>query len=343
MSFHHVRLLTSDGESVAFDCAEDETVVDAARRAEHHLPISCGEGHCGICRGHCRDGEIRLGEHSAAALPPDAARRGDVLLCRSFPLSDVELAVPFTKAAMASVIQIRPAEITGLDAIGGRSLRLRLALLADADGGRVAEFEPGQFMELTIPDGSVTRAYSLTNTPNWTGELEFIIRLQEGGQFSTWLERHAGIGQVLAVRGPLGGFGLRESGLRPRWFACGGTGLAPLLSMLRRMAEWREPHPARLYVGVNGEADLFALDDLDRLQQPLPGLVVELCVWKPGPDWRGYRGTPVAALDRDLSNAATRPDLYLCGPPGFVAAAEAMARAHGLPDDSVIAERFLPS
>ncbi|MGC2855334.1 FAD-binding oxidoreductase [Novispirillum sp. DQ9] len=342
MSIHTIRLATHDGETLTFDCGEDETVVAAAARANLTVPILCGQGSCGTCRGTCGGGDYVLGEHNPGALSTDDAKAGHVLLCRTFPRGPLDITVPFEARALAGAVQEREAEITALDDLGGRTLRLALTLRPDADDSTAAQFEPGQFMELRIPGTDTTRAYSLSNTANWSGELEFLIRLQPGGLFSGWLEREARVGQVISLRGPQGTFGLRENGLRPRWFVAGGTGLAPMLSMLRRMAEWGDPQPARLYFGVSTEADLFGAVQIAEIQAALPGLQVIPCVWKPGPGWTGFAGSPVDALARDLPGAPT-PDIYLCGPPALIDAATAMATAHGVPVGNIMAERFLPS
>jgi ferredoxin-NADP reductase len=226
--------------------------------------------------------------------------------------------------------------------VGENTLRLELHLTPNEDGS-LAEFEPGQFMELEVPGQDIKRAYSLSNIGNWEGRLEFLIRLQPGGLFSTWLREQAAVGQTLIVHGPKGAFGLSESGLRPRWFVAGGTGLAPMLSMLRRMAEFQEPHPARLYFGANRAEELFCQAELQALQAELPQLQVIYCVWKAEANWQGFCGTPVDALAQDLADASVLPDIYLCGPPALIDAAEAAAGAKGVPDKQVFSERFLPT
>ena len=151
-------------------------------------------------------------------------------------------------------------------------------------------------------------------------------------------------GTILTVRGPQGGFTLQDNGLKPRWFVAGGTGLAPLLSMLRRMAEWQEPHPVRLYLGVNRTDDLFGETLLAELQNSLPALQIIRCVWQPGADWTGFCGTPADALAQDLpAGGGEQPDIYICGPSALVSAAEEQARARGIPDGSLFSERFLPA
>ncbi|BBL72717.1 aromatic/alkene monooxygenase hydroxylase FAD-binding subunit MmoC [Methylogaea oryzae] len=343
MTAYPIELTTRDGEQIRFDCAEDQNLIDAAAAVDIILPSQCKQGGCGACHAHATAGDYLLGEHSPDALPKDGGH-GSLLMCRTYPRSALSIAAPFDhNRVLFQAIPRREAEIAELAAIGENTVRLVLQLLPDADDSRAAQFEPGQFMELELPGGDLKRAYSLANNGNWEGRLEFLIRLQPNGRFSTFLKEQAKTGDKLMVRGPQGAFGLEETGLRPRWFVAGGTGLAPMLSMLRRMAEWQEPHEARLFFGVNREEELFALDELEELKAALPQLRVEICVWKPGDAWQGYAGTPVDALRRDLAEAKTTPDIYLCGPPALIDFAETAARELGVGEEQIFSERFLPS
>jgi len=87
----------------------------------------------------------------------------------------------------------------------------------------------------------------------------------------------------------------------------------------------------------------FVQTELEALQAELPQLQVIYCVWKPEDNWLGFSGTPVDALAQDLAAAVVLPDIYLCGPPALIDAAEAAARAKGVPDQQVLSERFLPT
>jgi len=344
MNTHAIELTTRDGEQFRFECAEDRNLLEAAASARIVLPAQCGQGNCGTCYADVTGGDFTLAKHNAAALSADDAAKGGTLLCCTFPRSDLRISLPFDHdRVLLGEILVRNAEITAIDPVGGNTLRLELHLELSGDGGSVAEFEPGQFMELEVPGQGIKRAYSLANTGNWEGRLEFLIRLQPGGLFSTWLREQAMVGQPLVVHGPKGAFGLVENGLRPRWFVAGGTGLAPMLSMLRRMAEFQEPHPTRLYFGANRAEELFCQAELKALQAVLPQLQVIYCVWKPDDHWQGFCGTPVDALAQDLADATMLPDIYLCGPPALIDAAEAAARAKGVPEAQVLSERFLPA
>jgi NAD(P)H-flavin reductase len=285
------------------------------------------------------EGAYTLGDHSADALPSGNPQA--VLLCRTRPSADLRVAAPYdgTKVLLQPVAA-RTARIAALETIADDTRRLELLLEADDTSGSAAEFEAGQFAELELPEGGVKRPFSLANTSNWEGRLEFLIRLRPQGEFSAYLRERAQPGDVLTVHGPQGGFGLIADSLRPRWFVAGGTGLAPVLSMLRRMAEFGEMNDARLFYGVNRESELFLLDELDALRATLPQLHVDLCVREAGDGWQGSHRTPVDALAAALSEGGAAPDLYVCGPPAMVSAAQAVAARARVPSTQFVSERF---
>lgn len=345
-AIHTIELVTRDGHSLTFACGEGQTLLEGAAENGITLASMCRQGSCGVCRARCNDGAYRLGDHSPSALTEEAAALGEVLLCCTYPRGPLSLAIEQDRAAIdAGPAAERGGKVAVLEPAGGGVMRLVLELEADADGDGSATFEAGQYFQLTPADSDITRAYSAANTPNWEGLLEFYIRLQPEGRFSNWL-RGAAVGDALQVQGPSGAFTLNESSLAPRYFVAGGSGLAPVLSMLRWMGEMQAPQPARLYFGVNKEADLFARDELEELKAVLPGLAVELCLWRPEAEGSGFTGTPVDALARDLPLLqADGPgcDIYVCGPPALVEATEALALSRGIDAARVHSERFLPA
>ncbi len=341
---HEITLLTRDGQRRPILCGEEENLLAAATRQGLTLPSLCREGSCGACHARALEGEYQLGPHSTSALSAEARERGEILLCRTAPRGPLTIVVEQDLAAMeAPAPTERSAEIVALERLTDDTVRLELQLSATAEGSGI-QFEPGQYVTLTLPAGGVTRAYSIANTANWEGRLEFLIRRQPNGRFAHWLAS-AQLGEPLQVCGPNGSFVLDEASLSPRWFVAGGTGLAPILSMLRWMGELQAPQPARLYFGVNDESQLFAMEVLRDLQLQLPQLQLEICLWRPQGEWQGFVGTPLAALERDLPEALARgeqPDLYLCGPPALVTGVEQLATSLGLAE-RLRSERFLPN
>ncbi|KHK59400.1 oxidoreductase [Burkholderia sp. A9] len=336
---YRIEITTRDGQPFGFDCEPGQNLLAAAAQADITLPSQCRRGSCGACQATVVDGPYEIQAHSAAALP--AGQPGTVLLCRTTPLGDLRVAAPYDRSkVLLHPVPVRTARIAALDTIARDTMRVELQLEPDDAFGAAAEFEAGQFAELEVPGSGLRRPYSLANTSNWDGRLEFLIRLRPQGWFSTYLRERARPGDPLTVRVPMGGFGLFADSLRPRWFVAGGTGLAPILSMLRRMAEYQEMDEARLFFGVNEDSELFMLDELERLQAELPQLRVDACVWRPGAAWAGFRGTPVDALRVALGEAGGSPDLYVCGPPPLVEGAREVAVAAGIPDAQFASERF---
>lgn len=340
---HAITLITGDGADFSFPCGPDETLTKAAHRAGLAVPSVCGQGSCGACQGTCEEGDYELDDHSPKALPPALREQGGILLCRTKPRGAMRVQVAAAAAQVsAGPPPERPCTVIEVSPQGGDVMRLVLDIIPDPEQGIGPLFEPGQFMELQIPGTDVWRAYSLANAPDWDGRLEFLIRLQPEGRFSTWLQGQAAEGQVVLTRGPQGAFGLRPGSLNRRVMVAGGTGLAPMLSILRQAVAFGDDQPTDLLFGVNRAQDLFASAALQELCAALPSLRVETCLWQGAEDGVAFHGTPaqrLAALLAGQDGAAY--DLYICGPAALIDATEAVAEAAGIPASQRVAERFL--
>ncbi|MEU3310319.1 2Fe-2S iron-sulfur cluster binding domain-containing protein [Nocardiopsis sp. NPDC055551] len=352
---HPITLSTSDGEDLEFCCPPEQNVLEAAAAAGATLPASCKRGTCGSCHANVTDGEYELGSHSPQALPEeDRDEHRGVLLCRTFPRGPVSADLPYDGSrVLRGEIPVWEATITTLEEVAKDTVRLEVRVDTDSEEGLDCQFEPGRFVELQPPDREdAKRAYSLANTGNWEGLMEFFVRLRPDGAFSGHLRHEARTGSKLIVRGPLGAFGLNETGLRPRWLVAGGTGLAPMLSMARHMVEWQEPYPVRLILGVNEEEEVFGLSEMRELSAEapaisafggLPGFDFDVCVWRPSDTWRGSVGTPADLVRSGLKSEGVLPDLYVCGPPPLIDSVLEAAVEGGVSEENVFWERFLPS
>jgi ferredoxin-NADP reductase/ferredoxin len=340
---YSIILHTQDAQQIEFSCEPGQTVQEAAEQAGYNPPTMCRDGKCGTCLANCRSGKYHLDHYSESALSQQAAEHGDILLCQTHPDSDLQVQVPYDAMQLQSIdLPPRTATINAINIIAARTVQLIVQLEEDASSGLSFNFTPGQYVELEIPDMDLKRAYSMANTSNLDGRLEFLIRLQPKGRFSEFLQQ-AQVGMQLIVHGPSGLFTIRENHLNPRCFIAGGTGLAPFLSMLRRMLEWGEDHPTHLILGVNNEAEILCQDELNTLQNSLPQFSMEICVWKPQQRWTGFVGTPVDALQIYLKNTAEMPDIYLCGPPILVESATKFSLDAGINEQHIFSERFVTS
>ena len=346
---YDITLVTADGQEETLRCDGATTVLEAAEDAGMMLKASCESGGCGACSAVLRDGRVEMGDHDPNVIEVPEGK-GGILLCRSFPRENCRIELPYDENKIVHGPPVRrEAEITGLDRVADGVMRLTLTLQPGQDGSSTADFESGQFVRIVVPPGpadkqdsdkEVRRSYSPANVANWDGKLEFYIRLLPGGAMSDYLDQRAKIGDVLTVSNADGEFMLAENGLRPRWFLAGGTGLSPLLSMLRKMAEFGEMQPARLFFGITRHGEVFAQDEIAELAQTLPEFEAHTVVWNPDPAWTGSVGNPVELAAAEIAMADEMPDVYLCGPPPMMDAAFAALTAAGVPEDQIHAERF---
>ncbi len=347
MDSYQITITTQDQQQLAFACRGDQTLQQGAEAENIFLPSQCGSGVCGVCTVHCQSGEFDMRDYNSEALAADAAEQGDILLCSTYPRSDLAVSTPYSYDLIhfESLAQ-RQAEILEIKPINDDVVALELQLLPDAEDMLSLDFEAGQFVELGIPGTDITRPYSLANAPNWDGRLAFLIQLHPQGQFSQFL-RQAKVGQNISVTGAQGQFVLQESSLAPRYFVAGGTGLAPFLSMLTHMAEMMDSQTVELFIGAKHEKDLLAMEQLTALQQQLPQLKIHRCIsqaehtWQPDADeWIGaYRQSVLEVMKQTLKTAAEPVDVYVCGSPRLVNGIVEMTHTVS-PESQLFYERF---
>jgi propane monooxygenase reductase subunit len=180
----------------------------------------------------------------------------------------------------------------------------------------------------------------MANTPGRDGVFEFVIRVYPGGLFSGVLADGIKPGDRLAVEGPFGAFRLRDS-TNDLLFVGGGAGIAPLLALLRSMAERGIDRPVTFYYGARTRRDLPFEEEFSKLSEQLPGLTFVPALSEPTADdeWNGETGLitdVVARRETDLS----RVDAYVCGPPPMVEAAIATLERLGRSEDHIFYDKF---
>ncbi|MGW0814548.1 FAD-binding oxidoreductase [Streptomyces viridiviolaceus] len=333
---HKVRF---EPVGIEIDADEDETVLDAAFRQGVMLIHGCKEGQCSACKSFLLDGDLQMGRYSTFALPDFEKDEGYVLLCRSHVYSDVEIElVNYDEDMIRSglpVVTVQT-EVESVAELTHDISLLRLALPAQ----HAFRFHPGQYVDITIPGTDEHRSFSMANISAAEGVLEFIIRRYPGGRFSGLLEDGLAVGDPLQVTGPYGTFTLRVSSDRRLVFVGGGAGMAPILALLRQMAESGNRRQAVYYYGARTEADLFHLEELAHLTEQLDGFRFVPCLSESRPaNWTGESGLVTDVLGRNEQNLADC-DVYLCGPPPMIDAALPLLEDMGVPEEQIFFDKF---
>lgn len=333
---YRVALNFEDGVTRVIQVNPMETVMDAAYRQKVNLPVDCSDGVCGTCKCHCAQGAFDLGDdYLEEALSEEEAQEGYVLSCQMVPSDDCVVTVPVPSSACKLTPADFSAEVTTLDRLSDTTIRLGLTLPDPA----ALDFLPGQYVNLGLPEGG-TRSYSFSSAPG-AAEATFLIRNVPGGAMSRHLTETVELGETMRFTGPYGSFFLREV-KRPVLLLAGGTGLAPILSMLEVLvATGQTAQPMHLVYGVTTDEDLVEMDRLDTLAAQLPNLTMACCVADEGSQHplKGY--VTHHLTDAQLNGGDI--DVYLCGPPPMVEAVRVFFRDKNLTPASFHYEKFAPA
>jgi propane monooxygenase reductase component len=336
---HKVRF---EPVGVDIDVEENETVLDAAFRQGVMLMHGCKEGQCSSCKSFLLDGDVQMDRYSTFALADYESDEGYVLLCRLHAYSDLEVElINYDEDMIRSGLPVvtAGARVEALEELTHDITRLVLRLAE----GSTLRYHPGQYLDIHLPDRQEHRSFSMAAPPAPDGRLEFIIKRYPGGAFSGLLEDRLHVGDDLSVTGPYGAFTLRAGSDRPIVMIGGGAGMAPILALLRQMADSGNERPVAFYYGARTEKDLFHAAELAELADRLADFRFVACLSESWPDdWTargGETGFVTEVLER-REGALASSDLYLCGPPPMIDAALPLLEAAGVPREHVFFDKF---
>lgn len=333
---YKIALNFEDGVTRFIECKSHETVADAAYRQGVNVPIDCRDGACGTCKCVAEAGEFTMGEYIEDALSEEEAAQGYSLTCQMYPKSDCVLNIP----ASSEVCKIKQANIAATVKAVERLSDSSFNLVVEGEGLAKLAFLPGQYANVQVPGTDQHRAYSYSSMPT-RGQVSFLIRNVPGGLMSGYLKERAQPGDSITLAGPLGSFYLRDI-KRPVLMLAGGTGLAPFLAMLEKVANGGgSPHPIHLIYGVTNDSDLVELGKLEGFVQQLANFTFDQCVANPESRFpkKGYVTHHIVPSHLNGGDV----DIYLCGPPPMVEAVAHDLRERNIQPVSFHYEKFAAS
>jgi CDP-4-dehydro-6-deoxyglucose reductase len=320
-----------------FEVRAGETLLDAALRQGLALPYGCRNGSCGSCKGRVLSGQFRYANGMRPpGLDSHEEATGLALFCQAIPGSDMNIEVREIHSVGDLQVKTLPCRAEQLRQAAHDVMVIQLKLPATER----LQFLAGQYIDILLKDGR-RRAFSIANAPHEDAFIELHIRHVEGGSFTDHVFADLKARALLRIEGPFGNFFLREDSARPMLLIGGGTGFAPLKSIIEHAFHIGLERPIYLFWGVRALRDLY-MDELPRrwaaehrsfhyspvLSEPLPG-----------DDWQGETGTVVDAVLRrfpDLSGF----DVYMAGPPAMCTAARDAFLRQGLPEDRMFSDAF---
>jgi ferredoxin-NADP reductase len=202
-------------------------------------------------------------------------------------------------------------------------------------------------VRLTAADGyQAQRSYSIASPPSRTGEVDLTIEKIADGEVSPYFHDIVQVGDMVEVRGPIGGYFVWEPALGgPLLLVAGGSGVVPLMAMLRERASAELKPPTVLLYSSRTFDDVIYRDELATLASNDAGLrVIQTLTRSQPPGWTGFdRRIDRPMLTDAIAAAGTQPLAYICGPTLLVEAAANGLVELGVPPAQVRTERFGPT
>lgn len=237
---HIIKIFPSN---IEFSGREDESILDAALSAGIHLEHSCKAGDCGICESDLLAGEVVDSKGNIFG-------QGDkILTCCCKPKTALELNAHFFPELAGQTKKIVPCKVNSAVLVSGDVMTLKLRTPPTAKIG----FLPGQYINLHYK--GVTRSYSIANSDESNG-IELHVRNVPNGQMSSLIFGELQENTLMRIEGPCGTFFIRESD-RPIIFLAGGTGFAPVKSMVEHLIQGKCRREIYIYWGMQDSKDFY--------------------------------------------------------------------------------------
>ncbi|MDE2585694.1 MAG: 2Fe-2S iron-sulfur cluster binding domain-containing protein, partial [Betaproteobacteria bacterium] len=276
------------GQTIAIE--DGQTILDAALRAGIYLPHACCHGLCATCKVQVVDGEVEHGEASSFALMDFEREEQKCLACCATVQSDLVIEAEIEEDPDAENLPVRDfaGVVSRIESLTPTIKGLWIKL----DDPAGMHFQAGQYVNLELPDGIGSRAFSVASPPSAAGEVELNIRIVPGGQGTTYVHERMQVGDPIRISGPYGRFFVKKSAQMPVLFMAGGSGLSSPRSMILDLLGEGFDLPITLVYGQRNRDELYYHDDFLALAERYPNFTyVPVLSHEPaGSDWQGFRG-----------------------------------------------------
>jgi CDP-4-dehydro-6-deoxyglucose reductase/ferredoxin-NAD(P)+ reductase (naphthalene dioxygenase ferredoxin-specific) len=308
-----------------------DTVLASLLRAGVAFPFSCQAGNCGTCKCELVSGDVLELEYSEHALSPAERSRGIVLACRTQVWDDTVVRRIDSEELVVHPSRVMRCRVLELEDLTHDIKGIRLAI----EAGGPFTFSAGQYAQVEFAPGR-SRHYSMASTPQET-ELTFHVRHMPEGRTSAYAARQLKVGDRVKVEGPLGIAYLRDAHRGPVLAIAGGSGLAPIQSILCTLLKRGHPAPVTLYFGVRSERDVYHEPLLKDLRAKYPHFTYHVVL----SEQKGAHGRRYGLVHEALELGETGDLMvYMAGPPVMVEAATAKLLSLGVAQRQIHADAF---
>jgi Na+-transporting NADH:ubiquinone oxidoreductase subunit F len=331
--------ITINGDAKSVSVRGGQSLLSSLGSVGIFIPSACGgKGSCGLCKLRVVSGTDE--EPLPTELPwltPEEVRKRIRLSCQVKVRGDLSIEIPdeyFSVREYRCVVESLKDLTHDI-----KEVRLRLK---EPDS---IEFKAGQFIQLRTPvyklsRQEVYRAYSISSPPSDRSLVELEIRLVPNGICTTYVHRFLKEGEEMLINGPHGDFHLRPTEA-DIVFVAGGSGMAPIKSILLDMRERGSRRNATYFFGALSKRDLFQVETMRQLESEMPTFRFVPALSRPTPEdgWNGETGLITDVIARTFS-LRRETEAYLCGSPGMIDACVRVLRDKGIPEERIYYDKF---
>ena len=325
-------IIEPDGRSL--DVNPGESILAAAMRHGVNLTYVCRNAVCGTCKGSLFAGTVDYGKPEPPGLTTEEKTLGLILLCQAIPTSDLRIRAPIINTPENIPIKNIPTFVVAKQQLSHDVIKL---LLKPAGNSRL-QFFAGQYLDIILADGQ-RRSFSIASSPHDKELIELHIRHIEDGEFSAFLYSQLKEKDMLRIEGPFGQFYLHGADT-PLIFMAGGTGFAPIKSIIECALQDGIEQVMYLYWGARTRQDLY-LDVLPQQWSRKANInYIPVLSDTPAVDqWRGRQGMVHEAIAGDFADLANYA-VYAAGPPAMIKAGWQALSRNGLRRDCYYSDAF---
>jgi len=318
-----------------FEVGENEYILDAALQAGLAFPYGCRGGACGACIGKIVRGEHYYEEPPIGLCEDDTAQQL-ALFCKAKPKSDLEIEVKQVTSANEITVKTLPCRVVEMDKLAPDVMRLKLKLPTNER----LQFLPGQYIDILLRDGR-KRSFSLAIPPHDDELLELHIRRVDNGFYTKTIFEEMKVKTLLRIEGPHGSFTVDEESNRPIIFIGGGTGFAPIKSILEHLFAENTEQEFIFYWGARNEELLYLHELVGEWQNKHDNFkyIPVLSDVSSESKWQGRTGLVHKAVTQDFSDLSSH-DIYACGPPPMIEAVNDEFLNYGMDKNRFFSDAF---
>jgi Na+-transporting NADH:ubiquinone oxidoreductase subunit F len=327
------KMLTVNN-SLVIPITEADTALNILSKNEIYIPSACGgKATCGLCKIKITEGAFELKPTETPFIGPKDAAEGIRLSCQTRVAQDMKIEIPESLFGAKEY----KVELAALESLTYDIKLVRFKMIEP----KTLDFYPGQYAQFIIPGVEAVRAYSFAGDAKIKDHVEFLVRMVQKGVATTYVHEVMKPGDQMIITGPYGDFYLREESSRDIICIAGGSGKAPIRSILYRLRDLGMPRKVRYFFGAVTKKDLYYTEEFVELSKEFPNFEYIPALSGPSPEdqWDGETGLITEVLDR-MTGDLTGSEAYLCGSPGMIFACIKVLDKHKLPRDHTYYDSF---